>query len=326
MGQRLLGRTNEGTLEPEPVAAGDRPALGSGGRALPWALRARPGPPGRTGRPTRPVRGEVTLRPSVIGPLTDSDSDGPCRERPGSWRGPVLAATSRRTGGEEKKPDARSPSGGRGRRAGEAGGPGDPTPAGQGCRGLSRREVRAQVRAQVRLRLLPARGLGGRQGRATAPRGATHRPAGPPRRPRRAPPRPPPPPPPPLPHPPAPRPGPGLGRSLRRIRLTWLPEVLRGHYRLMVRCRGPGGRAEAAESPRASPGGGTLGDEMPCGFPGRASRPSPRGRRPRGARGRLCPARAPLRRSHHGSARANAHTLRAPPNSRLRLPSHLGVP
>lgn len=123
MGQRLLGRTNEGTLEPEPVAAGDRPALGSGGRALPWALRARPGPPGRTGRPTRPVRGEVTLRPSVIGPLTDSDSDGPCRERPGSWRGPVLAATSRRTGGEEKKPDARSPSGGRGRRAEEAGGP-----------------------------------------------------------------------------------------------------------------------------------------------------------------------------------------------------------
>lgn len=37
------------------------------------------------------------------------------------------------------------------------GGPGGPTPAGQGCRGLSRREVRAQVRAQVRADLSAAR-------------------------------------------------------------------------------------------------------------------------------------------------------------------------
>lgn len=66
----------------------------------------------------------------------------------------------------------------------------------------------------------------------------THHPAGLPRHPCHALPLPLPPPPP-LPHPPAPRPGPGLDRSLRRIRLTWLPEVLSGHYRLMVHCRGP---------------------------------------------------------------------------------------
>lgn len=66
----------------------------------------------------------------------------------------------------------------------------------------------------------------------------THHPAGLPRHPCHALPLPLPPPPP-LPHPPAPRPGPGLDRSLRQIRLTWLPEVLSGHYRLMVHCRGP---------------------------------------------------------------------------------------
>lgn len=42
MGQRLLGRTNEGTLEPEPVAAGDRPALGS---SRPAGTAWRDGPP-----------------------------------------------------------------------------------------------------------------------------------------------------------------------------------------------------------------------------------------------------------------------------------------